>query len=152
MSKRVDATSMTTEASNTEATKSRPAPAFRKPNQTRAARQRKEMIADFVAALGGVDRVSPIVMTDIERAVDMTMLALDMRRRALRGDKVAITDLTRLEGAADRAVRRLRLPATRAIPHRPESLPPPMLTLSRLQASVCIVGSIPILPASALAL
>jgi len=41
----------------------------------------------------------------------MTALAVNMRRRALRGDAtVKISDLTRLEGAADRAHRRLALP------------------------------------------
>jgi hypothetical protein len=77
----------------------------------KAVARRKQLIDGYVAALGGSARVTATQMTDVERAVDMTMLALDMRTRALRGDKVAITDLVRLEGAADRAVRRLNLPA-----------------------------------------
>jgi hypothetical protein len=73
-------------------------------------KRRQQLVDGYVAALGGHARVTAIQAQDIERAVDMTLLALDMRARALRGDKVAITDLTRLEGAADRAVRRLNLP------------------------------------------
>jgi hypothetical protein len=53
-------------------------------------------------------------MEDVHRCVDLVMLALDTRAKALRGDKVAITDLVRLEGAADRAVRRLNLPPPNA--------------------------------------
>jgi hypothetical protein len=50
---------------------------------------------------------------DIERAVDMTALALNMRRRALRGDAtVKIDDLVRLEGSVSRVVRSLNLPAS----------------------------------------
>jgi hypothetical protein len=87
---------------------------YRKPNQTRAARQRKEMVADFVAALGG--RISPIQLQDVERAVDLVMLARDMRASVRQG-AAKVSDLTRLEGAADRAVRRLNLPApSRAAP------------------------------------
>jgi hypothetical protein len=106
MSKITDATTMTTEASKTEATKSRPEPAYRKPTQTRAGRLRKEMIADFVAALGG--NVSPIVMRNIIRATDLAMLA-DRARAELAAGRTTINDVVKLEGAADRAVRRLNL-------------------------------------------
>jgi hypothetical protein len=45
----------------------------------------------------------------------MAALATNMRRRALRGDAtVAITDLARVEGVADRAHRRLGLPPPNA--------------------------------------
>ena len=78
------------------------------------AQRRRELIDGYVQALGGADRVSAIQMEDVHRCVDLVMLALDTRARALRGDKVAITDLVRLEGAADRAVPRLNLPAPNA--------------------------------------
>ncbi len=72
---------------------------------------RQLLVDGYTAALGASARSNPIVMTDIERAADLVLLALNMRRRALRGDAtVKIDDLTRLEGAADRAVRRLNLP------------------------------------------
>jgi hypothetical protein len=70
---------------------------------------RNDLIDAYLAALG--PGVTAIQRQDAERAADMTALALNMRRRALRGDAtVRIDDLTRLEGAADRAVRRLNLP------------------------------------------
>jgi hypothetical protein len=100
---------MTAEVSKTEATKSRPEPAYRKPTQTRAGRLRKQMIADFVAKAGGNDRrVSPIVMQNITRAVDLMMLA-STARADLAAGKTTINDVVKLEGAADRAVRRLNL-------------------------------------------
>ncbi len=70
-------------------------------------RRRQELIAAYAAQLGGVDSVTPLQMSDIERAAGLTLLAQEMRAKALRGEQIAITDLTRLEGAADRAVRRL---------------------------------------------
>jgi hypothetical protein len=71
---------------------------------------REKLITAYVGALGGADRVGPIVMQDVERAVDLVMLARDMRA-AVRQGTAQVSDLTRLEGAADRAVRRLNLPA-----------------------------------------
>jgi hypothetical protein len=102
---------MTAEASNTRLTMSRRGPpAYRKPNQTRAARRRKDLIADFVRALGGPEHVTAILMRDIARAADLMALCEQERTKALRGEDVSIANLSRLEGAADRAVRRLRLP------------------------------------------
>ena len=69
---------------------------------------REQLVAAYVEALGGTDRVGPIVMQDVERAVDLVLLAREMRA-AVRQGTAKISDLTRLEGAADRAVRRLNL-------------------------------------------
>jgi hypothetical protein len=96
-------------ASKTEATKGRPTPAYRKPTQTRAGRLRQEMVAGYIAALGGADRISPIQMADIERAADLVMLARDMRA-AVRQGTARVSHLTTLESTADRAIRRLGLP------------------------------------------
>ncbi|SIO50107.1 hypothetical protein SAMN05443247_06634 [Bradyrhizobium erythrophlei] len=71
---------------------------------------REKLIAAYVDALGGSARVGPIVMQDIERAVDLVLLAREMRTSVRQGS-AKVSDLTRLEGAADRAVRRLNLPA-----------------------------------------
>jgi hypothetical protein len=57
-------------------------------------------------ALGGPDKVSAATMNDIVRAVDLVVTAERARADALRGKDVDLGDLTRLEGAADRAVRR----------------------------------------------
>jgi hypothetical protein len=95
----------------TTATKDSAQPNWRqrkKANERRAQAMqwRQDLIDGYVQALGG--RVTAIQLQDVERCVDMTALALNMRRRALRGDAtVKIDDLTRLEGAADRAHRRL---------------------------------------------
>jgi hypothetical protein len=78
-------------------------------------RRRKELVAVFTQALGG--RVSPVQMVEIERAASLLILAADLRTRALRGEDVAITDLSRLEGTADRAIRRLGIkPGAAAAP------------------------------------
>lgn len=46
-------------------------------------------------------------MNDIVRAADLVVIAERARAAALRGDDLDLGALTRLEGAADRAVRRL---------------------------------------------
>lgn len=85
-------------------------------------RRRKELVDGYVTALGGPDRITPLQMVEIERAAALTLLAQEMRSKALRGEDVAITDLTRLEGTADRAVRRLGIQpgatANRVVPLR----------------------------------
>jgi hypothetical protein len=68
-------------------------------------RRRRELIAVFVQALGG--RISPVKMVEIERAASLTLLAQEMRAKALRGEAIEICDLSRLEGTLDRAIRRL---------------------------------------------
>jgi hypothetical protein len=80
------------------------------------ARRRRDLVEAYVQALGGPARVTPVQRVEIERAASLVLLAADMRDRALRGEAVAITDLTRLEGTADRAIRRLNLPAPDAAP------------------------------------
>jgi hypothetical protein len=72
------------------------------------ARRRRELIAVFVQAIG---RVSPVQMVEIERTASLLILAEDLRTKALRGEDVAIADLSRLEGTADRAIRRLGIKA-----------------------------------------
>ncbi len=72
--------------------------------------RRRELIDGYIAALGGADRVNAIQLQDIERAVDLVLLARDMRASVRQGGAAKVSDLTRLEGAADRAVRRLCLP------------------------------------------
>ena len=103
----------TAEASKTEATKGKPEPAFRKPTQTRAGRQRQKLVAAYVAALGGSGRISPIQLQDVERCVDMVLLAKTARAELAAG-KTTVNDVVKLENAADRAVRRLNLPAPKA--------------------------------------
>ena len=56
-------------------------------------------------------------MVEIERAASLTLLAQNMRAAALRGEAIEISDLTRLEGTLDRAIRRLGIkPGATAAP------------------------------------
>jgi hypothetical protein len=71
--------------------------------------RRQQLIKAYVEALGGADHVNAIQMEDIHRAVDLVMLARDMRA-AVRQGKAKVSQLTTLEGHADRAQRRLNLP------------------------------------------
>ena len=75
-------------------------------------RRRRDVIDGLITALGGPDRVTDPVMSDVVRAADLTLLAERARADALRGGtEVSVSDLIRLEGARDRAVRRLNLPS-----------------------------------------
>jgi hypothetical protein len=77
---------------------------------------RQQLVDSYIAALGGDARTNPIVMQDVERCADLVLLARDMRA-AVRQGTAKVSDLTRLEGAADRAVRRLNLkPGAAAAP------------------------------------
>ncbi len=80
--------------------------------------RRKELVDAYLQALGGRARVTAIVMEDIERTADLVVLAREMRA-AVRQGTAKLADMTRLEGAADRAVRRLALPAPGAAPSGP---------------------------------
>jgi len=70
--------------------------------------RRPQLIDEYVQELGS-DRVTALVRLEIERVVDMTLLAEGMRARALRGEAIDIGDLTRLEGAVSRMIRSLNL-------------------------------------------
>jgi hypothetical protein len=74
---------------------------------------REKLIAGYAQALGDAARTNPIVMQDVERAADLVLLARDMRA-AVRQGTAKVSDLTRMESTADRAVRRLGLPAPNA--------------------------------------
>jgi hypothetical protein len=74
---------------------------------------REKLIAAYADAIGGNACANPIVMQDVERAADLTLLAREMRAAVHQGT-AKVSDLTRLEGAADRAVRRLNLPVPNA--------------------------------------
>jgi len=69
---------------------------------------RERLIAAYVEALGGADRVNLIQMQDVTRCADLVLLAAETRDAVRRG-AAKVADMTRLEGAADRAQRRLNL-------------------------------------------
>jgi hypothetical protein len=78
-------------------------------NRSSAGRRRRDLIRGYITALGGPEKVSPAMMNDITRAADLIVIAEQKRAEALRGVAVDMGDLIRLEGAADRAVRRLAI-------------------------------------------
>jgi len=78
-------------------------------NRSTDGRRRRDLIRCYVSALGGPDKISPATMNDVTRAADLVALAEKKRAEGLRGVDIDLSDLIRLEGAADRAVRRLAI-------------------------------------------
>lgn len=73
-----------------------------------AGRRRIDLIETFVARLGGWDAVRDEQLAwDVRRAAELVALAEAAREEALKGGPVDLGALVRIEGAADRAVRRL---------------------------------------------
>jgi hypothetical protein len=63
----------------------------------------------YTAALGGRDKITDGQLTDIVRAAELVALAEEARFIALTKGGADLSALSRLEGCADRAVRRLRI-------------------------------------------
>jgi hypothetical protein len=78
--------------------------------RTRTARRVAQLIEYFTAFFGGVDKCTPILRTNIQRAAELIALSENARSAALRAPVFDIENLTRLESTTDRAVRRLALP------------------------------------------
>jgi hypothetical protein len=74
--------------------------------------RRQRLVEAYVAKLGG--DVSALQLQDIERAVDLDLLARAARSKALRGEE-SLGNVTRLEIQASKAVKRLNLPAAGAV-------------------------------------
>src|SRR5450755_2547441 len=90
---------------------SQSAPAPGRPVGSLGARgRRRQMVADCIAALGGEARMTAMRLQDIDRAVDLVLLTRSARADLAAG-KTTVTNVVKLENAADRAVRRLNLPA-----------------------------------------
>jgi hypothetical protein len=77
--------------------------------RTATGRRCWDLVNAYVAALGGWSKVNDLVLMDIRRAAQLTTIAEEARTLALQtaAGKVDLAALTRVEGAADRAVRRL---------------------------------------------
>jgi hypothetical protein len=73
---------------------------------------RQQFVEGCITALGG--RITALQMVEIERAASLTLLAQDIRARALRGETIDIGDMVRLEGALSRVLRSLNLPPPNA--------------------------------------
>lgn len=77
--------------------------------RTAAARRVKVLIAGFVAQLGGAAVVDAAILVACRRAAELAVVAEERRRQALRGEAIDLAELVKIEGAADRATRRLGL-------------------------------------------
>ena len=86
-----------------------------------AGRRRRDLVSFFVDALGGPENVTPVQVTDVRRAAELTALAEETRAKALceGTGAVDLAGLVRLEGAASRAVRMLGIKSGQSIPKTP---------------------------------
>jgi hypothetical protein len=84
--------------------------ARRKALEDESAARKPQLMAACVEAKGGAGRVGPLEMLDIERAVDLALMTAELRAEVRLG-RAKVSQLTTLEGHADRAWRRLNLPA-----------------------------------------
>jgi hypothetical protein len=88
--------------------------AARKQAADEAANVRPQLIEAHVQRLGGA--VGPLVMADIERVVDLTLLASKTRTAVLQGT-ANVREVTLIEGALGKALRRLDdMPVANASP------------------------------------
>jgi hypothetical protein len=76
--------------------------------------RRQQFVEGCITALGGPNRVTALQMVEIERAASLTLLAQDVRAKALRGETIDIGDMVRLEGALSRVLRSLNIPPPNA--------------------------------------
>jgi hypothetical protein len=80
--------------------------------RTREAHLVSKLVADLCAQIGDAAR-SPLVHADIVRCAELTVLAATARAHAMRsgGTMFDAESIARIEGAADRARRRLSVPS-----------------------------------------
>jgi hypothetical protein len=86
-----------------------------------AGRRRRDLVQSFVDALGGLENITPVALTDIRRAAELVVLAEETRATALRegAGAIDISALVRLEGQAARAVKALGIKSTSGGPKAP---------------------------------
>jgi hypothetical protein len=84
-------------------------------------RRRRDLVATFLAALGGINAVSDLALIAVKRAAELTAAAEITRAAVLNGGNNAATldALIKLEGEARRSVRALGLKLDAAKPHVP---------------------------------
>jgi hypothetical protein len=80
--------------------------------RTREAHLVSKLVSDLCAQIGDASR-SPLVLADITRCAELTVLAASARAHAMRsgGTMFDAESIARIEGAADRARRRLSVPS-----------------------------------------
>jgi hypothetical protein len=79
------------------------------PGRNAIGRRLRDLADAFADRLGGWDALSVPVAADVRRAAELVALAEQCRADALRNGMANPVNLIKLEGAADRAVRRLGL-------------------------------------------
>ena len=84
--------------------------------RTSAGRRRRDLIAGFVAALGGAGAVTAIQQAAVVRVAELMAAAETLRRRALAGETVDMAALIKLENVAARSVRELGITETERDP------------------------------------
>jgi hypothetical protein len=79
--------------------------------RTELGRRVRDLAESFAQQLGGWPVLTDMQAAGVRRAAELGALAEQSRRDALRGGSVDPIALSRIEGVADRAVRRLGLPS-----------------------------------------
>jgi hypothetical protein len=90
--------------------------------RTQVAKRRRELIAIYTAALGGILALTDGQQIDIRKAAELTALAEQARARAMRdgfADAGDLSAMVRLESTAARAVRALNIAAGAGAPKTP---------------------------------
>jgi hypothetical protein len=75
--------------------------------RSKAAKRVKALAAGYTARLGG--GADAATLAAVQKAAELGALAEELRGKALRGEGAALSEVLKLEGVADRAVRALGL-------------------------------------------
>ncbi len=90
--------------------------------RSKAAKRAKELAASFVAQLGkAAADGGAAALAAVRKAAELVVVAEVLRARALRGETVDLSELVKVEGIADRAVRALGLDRKRGPAERGEN-------------------------------
>ena len=84
--------------------------------RTRWGRRIRDLCEVFAQRLGGWDVLNDMELAAVKRAAELMTLAEQARANALQGCHIDPDMLIRLQGAADRAVRRLDIKAGKPAP------------------------------------
>ena len=108
-------------------------------SRSRAGRRRADLITLYMVGLGGRHRITEKQLADVVRAAELVAVAEEARFAALTRGVAAIdlAALVKIEGTADRAVRRLNLQ-----PSVVEAAPPPRPAKS-LSHTLRVAGVVP---------
>lgn len=86
--------------------------------RSKAAKRVKKLAAGYIAQLGGGEP-DAATRAAIQKAAELVVVAEGLRGRALRGESVDLSEMVKVQGVADRAVRALGLGRQREPAHVP---------------------------------